>query len=210
MPLRIALRISPDHSPFRDMLRALILSPAGDTTVLCSGYIWQPNRGYNVLDDQLLDALTQGCGGKGHIITVAGKLEQHEWRNYYTNFVTKLRQSCLSVTAYEAPKRNWHAKIAMRLDQDLPVACIVGSSNLTGPAYGIGRRSWNFEGDVLIWNADPALTQYFSRFDSLTPGLGVFDLILNPETHQPDETKQMMAIYKDIFQQELLEPFEDH
>lgn len=208
MPLRIALRINPDHSPFRDMLRALILTPVGDTTVLCSGYIWQPDGGYNVLDDQLLEVLMEGCG-HGNIITVAGKLEQQMWRDYYLNFIRKLRSSCLSLTAYEAPKRNWHAKIAIRLQENIPVACIVGSSNLTGPAYGIGRRNWNFEGDTLIWNSDAALTLHFDTFDSLKAGPGVFDLVLNPDIRQPDETKQMMAIYKDIFQQNMLVPFQD-
>ncbi|RME56753.1 hypothetical protein D6779_10040, partial [Candidatus Parcubacteria bacterium] len=65
------------------------------------------------------------------IITVAGKLDGF-WLEHYQNFVRRLRQAGLQVKAYVAPRKNWHAKIAIRIRNEQPIAAIIGSSNLTG------------------------------------------------------------------------------
>ena len=49
--------------------------PQGDELVLCSGYIYEPDRGYSILDDQLLDAIIQGAA-RHRVQTLAGKLQQ--------------------------------------------------------------------------------------------------------------------------------------
>ncbi|MCS6880723.1 MAG: phospholipase D-like domain-containing protein [Oscillochloridaceae bacterium] len=145
------------------MLHRLILLRDADDLVLCSGYIWEPAAGYKykILDDKLLDVLLRGCKGK-RIITIAGKLDK-QWLDHYKNFVRRLRQKDLYVKPYLAPKRNWHAKIAIRLKQGKPIAAIIGSSNLTGPAYSENGYSWNFECDVLIWENSSRLNQLFKQ-----------------------------------------------
>lgn|GEM_PF-4702965 len=48
---------------------------------------------------------------------------------------------------------NWHAKILIVLDDtNTPLAGIIGSSNLTIPAYGEMYSYFNYESDVMIFN----------------------------------------------------------
>jgi phosphatidylserine/phosphatidylglycerophosphate/cardiolipin synthase-like enzyme len=140
--------------------------PRGGELVLCSGYIYEPDRGYSILDDQLLNAIVRGTAGY-RVQTLAGKLQQSgtlDWLGYYRNFVATLRDAGVQIEPHIAPERNWHAKVAVRFDTTgQPRAAIVGSSNLTGPAYGERRRTWNYECDVTIWTADPTLDQHFRK-----------------------------------------------
>lgn len=195
MPVRITLRSRKDFSPFREMLKRLIEAPEGDSLILCSGYIWEPVTGYKVSDDELLDTLQRGCS-QGEITTIAGKLDE-DWIEYYKNFVRRLKNANLKVTPYFAPKRNWHAKIAIRLKECKPIAAIVGSSNLTGPAYGENRRTWNFEGDVLIWSISRTLDSYFKKPFQVDMPFGDLQLVLDPRTRQLNEQQQLESIYKD-------------
>ena len=171
--------------------------------MLCSGYIWQPDNGrYNVLDDSLRQSIVSGCIG-GTLTTVAGKFSSAYYKDYYRNFISDLRLNGVNVIAYYAPRKNWHAKIAIRTNQDCPVAALVGSSNLTGPAYGIDRNSWNYEADVLIWSESGNQTSYF-RNDDMDLPLGRLEAILDPKIIQASEEKQLKSIYEDVMKTELL------
>jgi hypothetical protein len=132
-------------------LLRLCRTPNGGGLILCSGYIYEPDYGYRILDDELLAAIVEGTSGQ-LVRTIAGKLQKSgsmDWLRFYRNFVSALRAAGVQVEALIAPERNWHAKIAVRLSKDgAPVAAIVGSSNLTGPAFGEGRATWNYESDV--------------------------------------------------------------
>lgn len=204
MPVRLTLRSNKSFSPFREMLKWLIEAPGGDSVLLCSGYIWEPLSGYKVLDDDLLTCLTNGCSS-GHIVTVAGKLDNEMWKDFYRNFVQRLRFSGLKLDSYVAPKHNWHAKIAMRLSNNKPIAAIIGSSNLTGPAYRRNWQNWNFEGDVLIWKSNPELDEHFRTPFETHTRFGDIQLLLDPSITQPDEEEQMIALYKDVMNSELEE-----
>jgi len=201
MPIKIALRKDAEQSPFRRMLEMLLTSPAGDSAILCSGYIWQPNDGrYNVLDDGLRQSILAGCAG-GTLTTIAGKFYPDYYEVYYRNFIEDLRYHGINVVPFYAPKKNWHAKIAIRTNNHHPVAALVGSSNLTGPAYGI-RRNWNYEADVLIWMDADRQTGFF-RDDGMDMPLGRFELILDPHIEQPSEELQLKGIYADVMETEL-------
>jgi hypothetical protein len=207
MPIKITLRTGSAQSPYRRLLEKLLTSPIGDSALLCSGYIWQPGRGnYNVLDDGLRSTILTGCTS-GRIITVAGKFHPDRYREYYRNFVSDLRSNRLKVSAFEAPKKNWHAKIAIRLSGRTPVAALIGSSNLTGPAYGEGRKNWNYESDVLIWKSSKNANTYF-REDGLNLPFGRFETILAPDVIQLGEEEQLQAIYEDVMNSGL-EDFEE-
>ncbi len=197
MPIRVTLRTSQDFSPFRELLHRVIALPNCDKLILCSGYIWEPSgQGYTVLNDELLDKLKSGCAGQ-EIIIVAGKLDGF-WPEHYQNFVRRLRQSGLQVKAYVAPRRNWHAKIAIRIRNQQPIAALIGSSNLTGPAYGENRYRWNFESDVLIWKNSPDLNEYFQRPFQADIPFGDMQLVLNPDIPQMNELEHLQGIYEDI------------
>lgn len=197
MPIRITLRTALDFSPFRHMLMRLIGLPVGDSLLLCSGYIWEPASGYSVLNDDLLRALVAGRLGNG-MTTVAGKLNTGYWMEFYRNFVIRIRQGGIQVRPYLAARKNWHAKIALKFHNGEPIAGIVGSSNLTGPAFRERAGNWNFEGDVLIWKNDRALNRYFQApYDGGSPA-GDMQLILDPEIHQLDETGQLKFLAAEV------------
>lgn len=103
-----------------------------------------------------------------------------------------------------APKRNWHAKIAVRLDKTgTPAAAIVGSSNLTGPAYAEGRSTWNYESDVTIWTPASGLGDYF-RDDSEPTGDPFEQIIakLSEDVRQPNEEERIERLLRDILSDE--------
>jgi hypothetical protein len=208
MAVRVTLRTSKNFSPYRILLRKLIEIPDGDSLVLCSGYIQETDPGnlkrYNILRDDLLISIEKGCL-QGQIIVIAGKFENRQWLDYYKNFIYGLKRAGVKVIPYIAPKKNWHAKIAIRLKQKQPIAALIGSSNLTGPAYGINRANWNFEGDVLIWS-NTIYNSYFKQRINNETLIGDMTLILDPEIHQPNEDEQLESIYRDVMESGL-EPF---
>lgn len=201
MPIKVVLRKDGAISPFRRLLHMMLLSPLGDSVVLCSGYIWEPDTGYAVLSDGLLPVLQSACAS-GTLTTVAGKFYPDYYRGYYANFVNRIRATGIAVDARYAPKKNWHAKIAIKTDRGRPVAALIGSSNLTGPAYGESRYRWNYEADVLIWLGSASMNGYF-RDDALEQEFGKFELTLAPDVRQPSEEVQLKAIYGDVFDTEM-------
>lgn len=137
------------------------------------------------------------------VITVAGKFSSSFWENYYYNFVMALK-AFFNVDAYVAPSRNWHAKIAIRLDaMGEPIVGLVGSSNLTRPAYGIMSVNWNFEADVLIWTPDSERDKIFGRpyeVDNNEALLGDFHLVLDTRKDQYSEQYQLYKLHKYVME----------
>jgi hypothetical protein len=204
MSIQITLRRDKEFSPFRKQLLEICSIPGHGDLVLCSGYIWE-STGYSVLDDDLLRAMRSGLAGN-QIICVAGKLAitPVNWVQHYKDFVAKLRAQGIKVTAYIAPKRNWHAKIAVRLDKaGQPIVAMVGSSNLTGPAYGENRYSWNYECDVTLWRDkrkwDASLSQ--GRVPPSDP-YTLIAAIPDPEIPtQPSVADRLVVLVEDIFRE---------
>jgi hypothetical protein len=150
-----------------------------------------------VLDDLEAD-LIAGCR-TGVLVTVAGKLENRQYENFYRNFVNRLSTAGVTVQAWVAPRRNWHAKIALRLEAEQPLAAIVGSSNLTRPALGEGVYRWNFEGDVMIWPQDKGIEHWLTDFEpEMRRDAIEMRLVLDPSIQQPDEAGQLKHLYADI------------
>jgi hypothetical protein len=198
MPIRIVLRKDRALSPFRRALEQLVAVPELDELWLCSGYIWEPQTGYKVLDDILPGLRISGL--RGAVSTIAGKLERPEWTTRYSNFVGRLKTEGFLAAAYTARTKNWHAKIAIGLTAGVPRAGIVGSSNLTGPALREGSGNWNFEGDVLLWK-DTSLNRHFRPPDDVETRAGTLhtlDALLDPTVHQPDEEAHLRALLDDM------------
>lgn len=195
MPVTLVLRHRKDQSPFRRLLLGLVAAPGADSLIIGSGYIWEPSPPftYAILADQLGAAIANGCAA-GEVTTIAGKLTIAKWRAYYANFVNGLRQVHPHVVPLFAPRRNWHAKIAIRHDSGAaPIAALVGSSNLTGPAFAEPHLAWNYECDALIWQDTPVLTSYFRDLlrDLPDDRVSRMDLILDPKVEQPTEVQQL-------------------
>ena len=205
MSLLITLRRNIESSPFRRQLQRLCSLPVSGDLVLCSGYIWEPESGYSILGDDLLDYISKGCGGHT-LTTIAGKLQKSgniDWLKHYRNFVVRLQNAGITVAPYIVPERNWHAKIAIKLDVlGQPTAALVGSSNLTGPAYREGWRSWNYECDVTIWRSGLGFETHLNP-----PGVPIkypfeeIACILDPATLQPSEEERLQTLYRDVLRE---------
>lgn len=202
MGMSITLRTNSHVSHFRRNLLKLIRLPSTDRLLLCSGYISEGNY-YSILDDELFRAIVHGCN---EVTTIAGMFSNYlgSWEQRYDTFVERLRQSGLAIKSFKIKGGNWHAKIALKLNGDKPIAGLLGSSNLTGPAYRENRGRFNHEVDILIWENTPSTNKYF-RMDMIEKNdmnpLGPIDAILNQDIKQPDENERLMAIYKIIIEQ---------
>lgn len=198
MAIKIVLRETDQISRFRRLLLRLISCQQGDSIIICSGYIWQPDNGsYNILDDQLLTTIISNRSLRS-ITTIAGKLAYKKYMVFYKNFVSRLRRTSLNVTGFYTNRKNWHAKVAILLNQNEPIAALIGSSNLTRPAYGEHFSNWNYECDVLIWKESPELNHCFQDINMGNNNLGVISAIFSPDIEQPSEEEQLRNIYDDI------------
>lgn len=205
MPLKITLRQDHSLSYFKHLMRLLLSSPLGDSALICSGYVSEGPR-YSVLSDGLLDLIDQGCTN-GEVTTVAGMFDDRSPDHFraYCDFVRRL-QSVKTVHSYRSKRGNWHAKVAIRLNKGIPVAAIVGSSNLTGPAFGESPYRWNVEADVLLWTPNPAHNDHYRKNPERSE-MGIMDVILDPEVpRQPSEKTQLQKVFDDVMNRDDLDP----
>ncbi|MGE8226830.1 MAG: hypothetical protein ACN6RK_13695 [Stenotrophomonas sp.] len=202
MAITISLRRDKSFSPFRKELIDLCQARGLGDLILCSGYIWEGGT-YSVLDDDLLDAIKIGVGSN-QVICVAGKLAKKpiDWHLHYKNFHSKISGAGIKVAAHVAPKRNWHAKIAMRLDtKGQPVAAIVGSSNLTGPAYGENRYTWNYECDVTMWSPAARGSEPAAERNADQDPFTFAAVDLDESFSQPSIDSRLQVLFDDIFRE---------
>lgn len=203
MSIKITLRRNIEFSPFRKQLLEICSFPIQGNLILCSGYIWEGST-YSVLNDDLLAAIKKGlCGNK--IICVAGKLQTKpvNWVQHYKDFVNKISSHGISVEAKVAPRRNWHAKIAIRMNsKNQPIVAIVGSSNLTGPAFGENRYAWNYECDVTLWSDKEQWDHVLDNHTDQTENdpFTSIETVLDPnKPNQPDIDERLNVLVEDIY-----------
>lgn len=81
-----------------------------------------------------------------------------EWDNSFIRFCKSMEQKMgNNMTLYKARTNTWHAKIMIgKIKQNdsndlMPGIAMIGSSNLTRPAFGISSP-YNYECDVVFWD----------------------------------------------------------
>jgi len=215
MGLWITLRRDKQTSFFRQHLLNMV-SPLieGDSLILASGFFQEdPTKDYAVLNDRLLDAI---CSNeKIRNIQIIGAMRSPA---PFRQFCDKLEENWPHGRPERHRMSNWHAKIAMKLKtplngtEKIPVCAIIGSSNLTRPAYGVendvpsavtSKIKFNYECDVLIFSND-AFPIENSRDAPIKvfPGFRNQDYwsIYYPDMPEgaPNETDQMKMLLKEI------------
>lgn len=173
MGLWITLRQDRETSFFRQHLLNMISeSIKGDCLVLASGYFSEdmefspPPQGYSISEDKLAEEIQKNKKIRD-IWVIGAKDSSKKFHNFCNYLDIKWGKN---VQRFEIEKKNWHAKIAMKLitspenGEKIPVCAIIGSSNLTRPAYGIASEkprkeipnfyNFNHECDVLIFVND--------------------------------------------------------
>ena len=58
-----------------------------------------------------------------------------------------------NVTSYRTSGLKWHAKVFILSSGETPVFGIIGSSNVTRPAFST-TKPFNYESDVFLWSDD--------------------------------------------------------
>jgi len=202
MGARIFLRANGKDSLFRIYLNRLIRATHGDSLLLCSGYI----SDIPSMQQDIADSIKIGCAPSGTVTLLAGKFAQStsdefgvDWEARFNKFASFLKQE-LSPTGIDlkvmvAPNRNWHAKIALKVNGTNPVIALLGSSNLTGPAYLTGIKAWNYESDTLLWDEDitgSGILPSTASSDDVE-----LDMIVRPGSNRTEKS-EMNKIYKMI------------
>lgn len=160
MGMQFFLRSNQQRSNFRRALNQL-MSTRGETLILSTGYISSSLfNDYN--HDDFFHAIRNGFKDLPYteIIIIGGMFDSNLKNQYqFEGFIKYLMYLGYKVTYYKPRYLNWHAKIAMKLINKTPVMAIIGSSNLTAPAYSEYNYThkdykFNIESDLLIWDHD--------------------------------------------------------
>jgi hypothetical protein len=188
MKIAVLLRKFETNSLFRKALLKISAIP-GEELYLCSGTLTQITN-----DPMFLKYVSHGFKGvKNSKIITLGMRSMGDCKHgvilgsclatrsgycnacKYQQFVNDLRShgstvGAFTVDAYREVQDKWHAKVAIKVKHGEPIAAIIGSSNLTVPAYGekcscgsgksyCSIHNWSkknkhfpFECDVLFWD----------------------------------------------------------
>lgn len=194
MGMAILFRNSPANCPFREALLELSRLP-GDEMIISTGFIY-PRV---LSDNTLVDAIRNGLASGGILRIVSGAFNNHNQDapnciNY--NLSGNLRAECnwcsheasvdyftqqlnpnadpagitvQGINYFSQNRLKWHAKIALKIENNTIRAAILGSSNISNPSFTLNYQNFNCESDLYIWDRN-----YFkkvkrkSEFDQLT------------------------------------------
>lgn len=237
MGVAIALRRDEKLSFFKETLIELLKNTDADEIILSSGFMQVTKKGsreYNFLTDQdkdgdtLVDLICDKCKE----VTFIGVKDKStgDWYNQYRaahdylKSIVRFKQSKVKVNFYYGKSSNWHAKIALFMKKDLPnnpipIAAIVGSSNMTRPAMGDDNTpqnmkiitsstnvGYNMEADTLIYteNVQTAVNQCLVQFNDMEQG-EILSFTTMPtfygKNNVSSEADVILAEYKEIMQE---------
>jgi phosphatidylserine/phosphatidylglycerophosphate/cardiolipin synthase-like enzyme len=151
MAMSILMRKQKNENLFREALLELIESDGiGDEIILSSGYI-----DHKILNDKKLAvAIMLGLPKGGRVNILCGNFwKKDKEYNNYLSFKTELEKQLsirndIIVDFYYVDK--YHAKVALKKDKGIVIGGIMGSSNLTEPAFSDNANIWNKEVDIYI------------------------------------------------------------
>lgn len=150
----IILRKSQVVNRFRSILLGCFSNDNLDEHLICSGFFQERGK-YFASNCFIASAPKFPCNKKVSLVGVYNKI----WSGDFDNFAIGLSTigcSCgsqIQVIKRKIKRYHWHAKVYVASKSGIPVVGIIGSSNITVRAFGI-RQDWNYEADVVLWNAD--------------------------------------------------------
>ena len=151
MPLtKVAIFLRKDWkvNRFRDAIISTFNSSDISEMILCSGF-FQENKYFNASND-----FKGICTHNKKTLKLVGVYD-YKWRTVYyafhDNVIKNNCSSCLNVQKYRIPGMRWHAKIMIGKKGNTPVIATIGSSNITGRAFGLSKN-YNYESDVIFWD----------------------------------------------------------
>lgn len=117
------------------------------------------------------------------------------WYDNYRRFVLNIckRTNPIHVTAYYEKNGRWHAKIYILLKAGVPIAAVIGSSNLTCPAFWDNSSGFNIEADLVIWNR--AYDKRMNIILETLPKKSIISATINPLWEGDCEEKRLEELY---------------
>lgn len=165
MTVKLIMRTASAPNLFRDWMMYALGCNQISKVVICSGFFQEylPLHRYALSRDiQFVNAL------KGvEVITVG--VYSRPWLTTYKDFIRELQNQGVIVQAYRTLRLKWHAKIFIAYSGDEPVFAIIGSSNMTRPAFAapaVVQGDYNYEADLVLWNSyKKKVNSYFKKFN---------------------------------------------
>lgn len=150
MKVAIFLRKQAASNRFRDIILDTLSDLSIDSAVLCSGF-FQEDHVFSASKDF---NFSWRCPNHPLELTFVG-IHNSRWKPQYDRFIGTIKKNngnnCIKIRQKTAGSYKWHAKIFIAASCNAPKLAIIGSSNITRPAFDL-TYPFNFECDVLLWD----------------------------------------------------------
>lgn len=147
MSILITFRKQLIPNRFNELLLGAINTGEGENLILASGFFQE-----NSFSASTTTSLSISLRNNNILVTTIG-VYNNIWLNQYKEFVRKLVLDGINVNPKIVRKSRWHAKIFILKKGVEPIFGIIGSSNMTRPAFG-DYGTFNFESDVVLWDSN--------------------------------------------------------
>lgn len=209
--ITISLRTDANLSYFRRNLLKILDYPNFTKVIISSGYFQEDLYYYNILNDGILSSILGNPNyGKIEYIIIAGKFNKPSdpWKSGFDNFLRNLRLNGVNFRAYTERRGKWHAKIVIGIEQNKPKALLLGSSNLTRPAFNELYANFNVEADILLLIDEQKLIDSFNiQENSNQNPLSQIVTDLSEKYDQANIEDRIQAINDNFLENNLLEEY---
>jgi len=145
--IAIFLRKNWKVNRFRNAIKTTFYSKDITEMILCSGF-FQENQYFEASES----FKSKKCNLKTlKLVGIYSYTWKTQFNDFKNNIILKNCPSCLTVIKYKIPGMKWHAKIMIGKINNNPVIATIGSSNITGRAFGI-QKNFNYESDIILWD----------------------------------------------------------
>ena len=145
----VFLRTIANKNLFRDVIVDSIDLRISDEAYLCSGF-FQENLRQSTYTASSEKNLSNKARDSGIKLTTIG-IYNNFWKPSYINFVRSMKNNCVKIDAYVIRGFRWHAKVFILRKNNKNILGIIGSSNITKPAFST-NSPFNYECDMIIWD----------------------------------------------------------
>jgi PLD-like domain len=195
MPIAIVLRKNELKNPFRDVIITAISSGIADEALMCSGFFQESRK--SVYRATLESSFAASCV-KNNVKLVTVGIHNSQWLNSYKLFKHNLLQAGVNAHCKYKSGSKWHAKVFIALQQGKPLLGIIGSSNITRPAFS-SSAPFNRECDVIIW---PEGTTYDGLINDALGTENFVDVVRAPYNQDQNGgitvEERLLSLYNEI------------
>lgn len=151
--IAIILRTEVAVNRFQQAIVSAIAFPSFDKALLCSGFFQEGGKGKYYASDTLVRGLVRPTPMELTAIGTYSPLWLGPFHDFVSGVCSKASPHYLNIKKRKANR--WHAKVFIAWESGAPAFAVIGSSNITRPAFD-KSSPFNFECDVIIWNTSCA------------------------------------------------------